>query len=70
MGQKVNPNGLRVGIIKDWNTQWYANKKDFAALIYEDYKIREHIKRSTTTLVFLNYYRKTARQNYNHYIYF
>lgn len=45
MGQKVNPNGLRVGIIKDWNTQWYANKKDFAALIYEDYKIREHIKK-------------------------
>ena len=30
MGQKVNPNGFRVGVIKDWNTRWYATKKDFS----------------------------------------
>ncbi len=44
MGQKVNPHGLRVGIIKDWDTRWYAEKKDFGKLLYEDYKIREFIK--------------------------
>ena len=30
MGQKVHPNGMRVGVIRDWNTRWYASKKDFA----------------------------------------
>lgn len=43
MGQKVNPHGLRVGIIKDWDGKWYA-EKNYADLLYEDYKIREHIK--------------------------
>jgi small subunit ribosomal protein S3 len=49
MGQKVNPHGLRVGVIKEWSTQWYANKKDFSALLYEDYKIREYIKKKYFT---------------------
>ncbi|SCZ08820.1 30S ribosomal protein S3 [Alkaliphilus peptidifermentans] len=44
MGQKVNPHGLRVGIIKDWDTKWYANKKDFAGYLLEDHKIRKYIK--------------------------
>ncbi len=44
MGQKVNPHGLRVGIIKPWSTQWYANKKDFSVNLVEDNKIREFIK--------------------------
>ncbi len=44
MGQKVNPHGLRIGIIKDWDTKWYANDKDFSDLLVEDVKIREHIK--------------------------
>ncbi len=44
MGQKVNPHGLRIGIIKDWDTKWYANKKNFGDLILEDNKIRKHIK--------------------------
>ena len=44
MGQKVNPHGLRVGIIKAWDTQWYADKKDFGAFIKEDYDIREYVK--------------------------
>lgn len=43
MGQKVNPHGLRVGIIKEWDTRWYANKKDFADYLVEDVKIREFI---------------------------
>lgn len=44
MGQKVNPHGLRVGIIKGWDTQWYADKKDFSAFIKEDHDIREYVK--------------------------
>ncbi|MDI3533694.1 MAG: small subunit ribosomal protein [Thermosediminibacterales bacterium] len=43
MGQKVNPHGLRVGIIKDWSSKWYADK-NFADLLYEDVKIRKHLK--------------------------
>lgn len=46
MGQKVNPHGLRVGVIDGWNAQWYANKKDFASQLYEDYKVREFIKKT------------------------
>jgi small subunit ribosomal protein S3 len=43
MGQKVNPNGFRIGINKDWNSTWVANKKDIAAFLKEDHTIREHI---------------------------
>ena len=45
MGQKVNPKGLRVGIIKDWDSNWFADKKDFGALLEEDHAIREMIKK-------------------------
>lgn len=45
MGQKVNPHGLRVGIIKDWDSRWYANDKDFSDLLIEDNKIREYLKK-------------------------
>ncbi|MDO4188212.1 MAG: 30S ribosomal protein S3, partial [Lachnospiraceae bacterium] len=45
MGQKVNPHGLRVGVIKDWDSKWYAEKKDFADSLVEDYKIREYLKK-------------------------
>ena len=44
MGQKVNPHGLRVGVIKDWDTQWYADKKAFSANLKEDYELRKYIK--------------------------
>ena len=44
MGQKVNPHGLRVGIIKDWSAKWYAPKKNFADLLIEDNKLRTYVK--------------------------
>ncbi|MFZ5596994.1 MAG: 30S ribosomal protein S3 [Bacillota bacterium] len=44
MGQKVNPKGLRLGIIRDWDGKWYAGKKDFASLLHEDVKVRKYIK--------------------------
>ena len=43
MGQKVNPHGLRVGVIKDWDSKWYA-EKDFADYLVEDHKIRKFLK--------------------------
>lgn len=43
MGQKINPNGLRVGVIHDWDAKWFADDKDFADVLHEDLKIREHI---------------------------
>ncbi|MGN1156217.1 MAG: 30S ribosomal protein S3 [Agathobacter sp.] len=44
MGQKVNPHGLRVGVIKDWDSKWYA-EADFADLLVEDYNIRKFLKK-------------------------
>ncbi len=45
MGQKVNPHGLRVGIIKDWDSVWYADKKNYADFLVEDNKMRTYIKK-------------------------
>lgn len=49
MGQKVNPHGLRVGVIKDWDSRWFANKSTFGDTLVEDYKIREYIKKALYT---------------------
>ena len=46
MGQKVHPHGLRVGVIKDWDSKWYADKKNFGDNLAEDYKIRKYLKKS------------------------
>ena len=45
MGQKVSPHGLRVGVIKDWNSKWYADKNNFADYLIEDNKVREYVKK-------------------------
>ena len=42
MGQKVNPHGLRVGVIKDWDSRWFAGKATFGDTLVEDYKIRDY----------------------------
>lgn len=46
MGQKVNPHGLRVGIIKDWDSRWFANKNTFGDTLVEDYKVRNYVKKN------------------------
>ena len=46
MGQKVNPHGIRVGVIKDWNSKWYAGKGNFADYLAEDHTVRNYIKKS------------------------
>ncbi len=45
MGQKVNPHGLRVGVIKDWDSRWYVKKSEIGDCIVEDHKLREYIKK-------------------------
>ncbi len=49
MGQKVSPHGLRVGIIKDWSSTWYASKQDYANNLVEDNKIRVYLKKTLKT---------------------
>ncbi len=44
MGQKINPHGARVGVIKDWSTKWYAGKKDFSNNLIEDHNLRKMLK--------------------------
>ena len=45
MGQKVNPHGMRVGVIKDWDSRWFTSKKEFGDTLVEDYKIRKVLKK-------------------------
>ncbi len=45
MGQKVQPNGIRLGIIRDWNAKWYATKRDYAANLAQDVKVRNYLRK-------------------------
>ena len=45
MGQKMHPHGLRVGVIKDWDSKWYADSKHYSEYLVEDHKIREYVKK-------------------------
>ena len=49
MGQKVNPHGMRVGVIKDWDSKWYADKNTFSDALVEDYNIRKFLKKRLYT---------------------
>lgn len=51
MGQKVNPHGLRVGVIKEWDSQWYADKKSFSDYLVEDKQIRDFVKGAVDKIV-------------------
>ena len=67
MGQKVNPSGARVGVIFDWSTRWYSNKKDFAAQLKEDFKLREMLKEKfySTGISRIDIERSASRMNVN-----
>jgi small subunit ribosomal protein S3 len=45
MGQKVHPTGIRLGIVKDWTSTWYADSKDYSKFLYEDLKVREYLQK-------------------------
>ena len=60
MGQKVNPIGIRLGIIKDWTSTWYANSKDYADALCSDIKIREFIRKKLAK-AFANFLRINSR---------
>ena len=51
MGQKVNPHGYRVGVIKDWDARWYADKKTFGDFLVEDKKVRDFIMKKTDEII-------------------
>ena len=61
MGQKVNPHGLRVGVIKDWDSKWIAGKKDFGDQLVEDYNIRSSLRRLAMMQVLLRSVLKESR---------
>lgn len=67
MGQKVNPHGARVGVIFDWSTRWYADRKDFANFLAEDHKIRETLKEKyySTGVSRIDIERSAARMTIN-----
>ena len=46
MGQKCNPTGLRIGVIKDWDSRWYAKKGEFGDILVEDYNLRKYLLKS------------------------
>ena len=46
MGQKVNPHGLRVGVIRDWDSRWFASDEKVAELLHEDFRIRQYLKKT------------------------
>lgn len=66
MGQKVSPHGLRVGVIKDWDSKWYANKRNFADLLIEDHEIRTYIKKKLYTAGISRVYIDRAANNRVH----
>jgi small subunit ribosomal protein S3 len=49
MGQKVHPTGIRLGIVKDWTSTWYANTRDYANFLYTDIKVREYLRKKLAT---------------------
>lgn len=66
MGQKVSPHGLRVGIIKDWDSKWYADKKNFSDLLIEDFEIRKYVKKTLYTSGISRVYIDRAANNKVH----
>ena len=52
MGQKVHPIGMRVGIIRDWDAKWYAEKKEYADYLHEDLAIRKFVQKNLLTQQF------------------
>ncbi|MCI5771954.1 MAG: 30S ribosomal protein S3 [Clostridiales bacterium] len=67
MGQKVNPRGARVGVIFDWSTRWYSNKKEFASQLKEDFELRKMLKEKfyATGISRIDIERSASRMNVN-----
>jgi small subunit ribosomal protein S3 len=50
MGQKVHPTGIRLGIVKEWNSRWYANSHDYSDFLHQDLTVRAYIKKKLLML--------------------
>lgn len=68
MGQKVNPHGMRLGIVKTWDAKWYAGK-DFAANLHEDIKIRSFLKETLKLLAYLKLKQNVLKSSQINYSY-
>ena len=55
MGQKVNPHGLRVGVIKNWDSRWYASDEKFGDILVSDYNLRKHLKNKLSCIYTLSH---------------
>ena len=65
MGQKVNPHGLRVGVIKDWDSRWYARNEKVGDLLVEDDKIRKYLKKTLySCLLYTSFWRLKSMMRY------
>lgn len=53
MGQKVHPNGIRLGIVKPWNSTWFANTKEFADNLDSDFKVRQYLTKELAKASYL-----------------
>lgn len=65
MGQKVQPNGMRLGIIRDWNAKWFANNREYAANLLQDIKVREFLKKRLVNAAVSNITIERPSQNMN-----
>ena len=65
MGQKVQPNGLRLGIIRDWNAKWFANNRDYAGNLAQDMEVREFLKKRLVNAAVSNITIERPSQNMN-----
>lgn len=64
MGQKVHPNGIRLGITKPWNSTWFANTKDFADNLYSDFQVRQFLtKELKKRFLVQDHYRASGQEH-------
>lgn len=70
MGQKVHPNGIRLGIVKAWNSTWYANTKEFADNLDSDFKVRQfltkELAKASVSRIVIERPAKSIRVDYSH----
>jgi len=64
MGQKVHPNGIRLGIVKPWNATWFANTNEFADNLDGDFKVRQFLTKELTKSIIISYrYRASSEEH-------
>ena len=70
MGQKVHPIGIRLGIVKDWSSKWYANSKEFPDYVKQDHEVRVYIKNKfkDASISKINIERPSKKSKYHYHV--